>query len=512
MSVVLKPAKDAAFYASLAEVGESLLVTAAMTASIRKDFSSLNSLVDFLMGSGYKVSALMQNMSITATLPQSEKDLAPAGETRKDCTLTMAFATAFSVQDVEGNPSRQPSPPEAIALAHRVGVLYNSPQAANHSLLKHLDQLLQDSASRVFDSRVLGTLLDAGADPNQKKVSAQGTSAKTTPMVEALLVGNFQAAALMASAMSTDSVKAFIGGLLRIKGKNGTTSAHEFGVNHCIRKLVESLHMDPSGVGEYLKQVDLKLLSTGKSGLEDSARFRMQIAAAHLEEDSKTYLVNWEPQEMSALIGNPGDSVHASIKRLLDAFADKTMPWPTASNPDPDKWKCYTDKNNPCKFEEVEADFIYQAVRTHCIPGLTISKEVMVAAAKEGGPGIQHAVNGHTLNIDDQDFSPVRFRETLKILQEAGGNLNALPEGNNALHALAMSDSESMMKMLPILLDMGVDPNACDLDGNVPTGKIRKDQESKIKQWDSICKSHAARNTAMNMILEMELEEKKSTP
>lgn len=515
MSVPTRPAKDAAFFAEIAGTSDWMVVGLAMTIAARKNFGSLNGLVDFLMASGREVDALMKNTQYHTSVPKSPTDTTSALVKRSDSTLTMAFATAFGVQDAEGAMSREASPPEAIALAKRVGELYNAPFGKTHALLLNLDQLLQDSASRVADPRIVKILVDAGASPDQKHPSAQNnTAAKTSPLQEAIYVKNWEAAMQLVALMQPQTVEMFVDVLIASKGKNGTTSAQAFGTALGIPEIVSGLREKPAQVDDLLRAIDAKVLEAeGKGALKMIARFRMQLAATFLQEIAKTYSTNPTDDEMAVLLGKPGDATHTGVKDLLDAFARKKNPEPVDGNPDPDKWKCNTAKSNPCQYEEVEADFLYQALRTHCVQGITISKEVMVAAERGRGPGPQHAVDGKLIDMEDSDtrftLNSDSFRKTLKVLQEAGWDLNALPEGNNALHVLAATNAEKMFDMLPTLLDFGVEDDADDQHSEVPIGKIAGLNEDQwVERWDSIVKSHAARKSARSLIDEIEMEEK----
>ena len=512
-----KAPKDAAFFEQLAKMGAPMLVTAAMTVAIRKDFESLNGLVDFLMDHGSEVPAFFLNTQLTVSAPRTETGSPADCIERKNCSMATAFATAMGVRDRERRTVySDTTPQEAVDFARRVGDLYSIPFPTD-SLKRKLDVLLHISASEANDPRIFKVLVDAGADASAKfKTTTDGMTVLSLPFVEALFQHNLRSAADLIELTTPDAVKTYVDASMKSKPKSGSPATYQFSIVLGINALLNGLRLESEKVRAVLRQIDTKMTQAGHP--IEASRFRLHLAALYLKHVSERRCETFTEKQTLALFGEPGDAVNEGLKGVLNDFIQKKAP-KKSKNPDLDIWRALNNFVGTVQFTEVEADFLYQAARSHCVPGLALSKEVMVAAEKGGGAGLWHAINGgmpgDSGSKDQWAFQVDRFNQTLGILIAAGGDPNKIGNGNNALHVLASVKSNDSLEMLPILLALVEKPDALNDQKQRPIDILRSSNPSnpnKWQRWESIRKSHSARHSAMNLIDEIERSEKKVSP
>lgn len=523
MSLVkLKPGMDASFFEQLAQVGDPLLLTSAMTMAVRRDYQSLHALVDFLEDSMGEVGFLIDNTQMSVNAPSSQGDAGPHGKVYKNATFTRVFALAFSMDAEDSSQNQEVSCQDALALAKRVAHLYSSPKAIEHKLNLQMDLLLQHASSLAVSQEVLQVLVQTGADPGRKMTSSHGVDSMTTPMLEAMLAGNFKTANYLMVLTPSEVVEDFLWLAIKKTRKNGTTVSQEFSKSIGVEQLCSAIRDQTKEVDVFLKSIDektkeMKLFDKYMS--KPSSVFRMQLASSFLQKIASNYGERWKKEEVLALLGSPGDAVNLGIQSVLDGFSKEITPEPSFDDVDPDKWKSYAPSHAECKFEDPRADFVYQVLRTHCLAGITLSKEVLVAEEAEGlgkGFGVEHAIDGKMMETGDASvpwsFSPSAFQEVLGFFKGIGVDLNDLPKGGSALHLLADSPRPEALSMLPILLDFGVDPKVRDRFDNLAFDKIDSDiYPTRGAQWIQICHSHAARSSAMSLIEQIEHEEHKAS-
>lgn len=509
----LKPAKNAAFFEQLAQLNESMLLNAAMTAAVRKDFDSLNGLVDFLMQRGGEIPVLVGNVEMKVCIPRNATDTS-IGVEKEKCSIALAFATAMGTKDPESSGKFVgASPPEALALAKRVGELYNMPHPTE-DLKDQIHKVLHMAGGQGVDRNVLQALIAAGADAGAKNpCRMDGVKSATLPAVEALMQYHLVSAADLFEMTPPEAVKTYLDSAMKPKAKGGQTEITQFSNAPGMNTLINGLRFQGNRVGACLKQIDAKMAEAGHPA--EASRFRMFLAHAYLKKVASRECENFGEKQMLALFGEPGDAVNNGLRSVLDAFARQENP-NTGKNPERDKWRAASAIAGTTNFELIEADFLYQAVRTHCADALNISKELLVSAAKGKGPGMDRALDGNMTDRsgtkDQWSLSLDRFKKTMQILIDAGTDPNALPGGRNALHLLANSKASCVMDMMPAVMALVEKPDGMDGAKQTPLDVLKKTRPVDTEmhgRWDSIVKSHAARHSALNLIDEIERDEKK---
>lgn len=116
---------------------------------------------------------------------------------------------------------------------------------------------------------------------------------------------------------------------------------------------------------------------------------------------------------------------------------------------------------------------------------------------------IKHAIDDQSRTITGQHDAD-RMKKTILFMVERGQTLSMTQDNQSALRCLAKTTpSEDRTAKLAVLLALGDDPQKKDYQGKIPSSHLKP---AMRKEWDSVCKSFAARRAAHSILDEMDVD------
>ena len=121
----------------------------------------------------------------------------------------------------------------------------------------------------------------------------------------------------------------------------------------------------------------------------------------------------------------------------------------------------------------------------------------------------RHAIDDRSRTIAGQHDAD-RMKKTILFMVERGQTLAITQDNQSALRCLAKTTpSEDRSAKLAVLLALGDDPQKKDYQNKIPSAHLKP---AMRKEWDSVCKSFAARRVAHSILDEIDKTPAKAAP
>lgn len=345
-----------------------------------------------------------------------------------------------------------------------------------------------DVVSMIPHPGLIEKLIAAGVTPTEKgqTPSEQGIEHQSL-LREALLWGNLSCAKVLTEAMPADAFKTLFEKIIteqsfkHASGEGGHVKRKEFSSLQMAVVENESCHEDARSL----------LDSIDKKNPEIGARFRNAVMDMHFEMALVTKRGwTWTDKRLSVLMGS------ADVENLAEtALARKVNASELALG----------------AFEYEAAQTLAKATQVHCAPFLRavhtfVRKCAILDAANL--VSVNHAVRDDSFAIvSEGSIKPgakERFKDTLQVFQSLGLFQTDAKDNHkrSVLHALSHNTrAEDRSHKLPLLLDLGADPDAKDAKGSKPRIGVKIGPERE--EWDFIVRTHQARSSAYKALEKM---------
>lgn len=503
------------FFTALVKYGQATVLQTVTTMAEKLDLQALDAFIDYLAAQGHDLDWNEINRPVACAIDTSRSQEGDTGiTTPMSMNLTGAIVHAIAPRySYMPDPEEQFSTGPQMRLLAKFLELFTLPRDRGPFRAsmrpRVLETMLHQAAGASNDVRIVEAILkvgSVGATADRSWVlSLRGearSSIQTLPLTEALIAHRLATAACLLSKKTSTYSHQILSDWLRActtyggaPGPGDTIAAH-FRCHPFTRSVLSVAREGRlADVSALLKQFD-RIHDEAK--LPGTCDLRMKLLSAYLSKCRTESNTPWDFAVVQTLAGPDGlDPQRSKITANLREWLD--------NEPDHQRWDNRLNGDDETGYVHEEAELVSWAIRAHCAPLLAVCAPALVAALSPDAGEAPRVIDALRFGDPVEEpawFDVLRFKDSVDLLLSVGHDLNASRgvgvKGRTTLHALAWHNTTVVTQALPVLLELGAQPDLQDEDGMTARELAGQDVTGEI--WSEIERATTAHRTAMNII------------